>query len=98
MPPESISKIKMEIVKFIWNGKQSKIACNILIQDIKNGGSKFKEISLKVICCFLSRIKRLVNPSVKGSWKNCFKHRNKLTNIYDTSLYYTTNKNQQPVL
>lgn len=54
-------EIKKIITELIWNSKRPKIAYNVLIQDIEQGGLKLADIEARISSCHLAMIKTLCN-------------------------------------
>ena len=48
VPPQVITEVKQIVVDFIWDGKPSKIAYNVLVQSIEDGGLKLVDFESKV--------------------------------------------------
>ena len=57
------------IVDFIWDSKPPKIAYDVMIQSIKNGGLKLVDFESKVKSLKLGFIKRLLQNKT-GKWRH----------------------------
>jgi hypothetical protein len=87
--PENVYKeVKIEIVNFLWDGKPSKIAYDVLIQDIEKGGLKLIDFKAKVKSLNTNWIKRLTDKR-QANWKV-------IPSVYfkcdDLELYFMSNK------
>jgi hypothetical protein len=60
VPKEVITEVKSLIVDFIWNGKPSKIAYDVLIQQIHDGGLKLVDFESKVKALKVIWVKRMI--------------------------------------
>ena len=67
-PENVISEIKSIVVDFLWDGKPSKIAYDILIQQIDAGGLKLMDIDSKVKALKTMWVKRFFDDSAMR-WK-----------------------------
>ena len=59
VPPQVITEIKEIIVDFLWGGKPTKIAYNVLIQNIKKGGVKLTGFGSIIKALKFGFVKRL---------------------------------------
>lgn len=57
VPRRAVVEYKKLIVDFIWSSKRSKIAYNLLIQDIKHGGLRLADLELRIRTTHISLIK-----------------------------------------
>ena len=73
VPPQVIMEVKGLITDFLWDGKPAKIAYNVMIQSIKNGGMNLVDFESKVKALKVSFINWLLNNS-PGKWKNMANH------------------------
>ena len=92
VPPQVITEVKGLITDFLWDGKPAKIAYNVMIQSIKNGGMNLVDFESKVKALKVSFIKRLLNNS-PGKWKNMANH---FYNTRDLEFYFKCNRNENP--
>ena len=60
VPCRVIKDVKQIVTDFIWNGKPPKIAYNVMIQKIENGGLKLVDFESKVKSLKVEFIKRLL--------------------------------------
>lgn len=75
----AIVEYKKMVVEFIWSSKRSKIAYNLLIQDIKFGGLRLSDLETRIRSNYISLIKSAwLNPEVtwalilkEGLKQNC---------------------------
>ena len=65
---QNLDKIKELSNKFLWNGKRSKIAHNVLINDYDKGGIKLLDVESHLIALKTSWIKRLASLTERPSW------------------------------
>lgn len=61
VPDQVIHEVKQIIVDFVWDSKPPKVAYNVMIQSIENGGLKLVDFECKVKSLKISFIKRLLN-------------------------------------
>ena len=92
VPPQVITEVKGLITDFLWDGKPVKIAYNVMIQSIKNGGMNLVDFESKVKALKVSFINRLLNNS-PGKWKNMANH---FYNTRDLEFYFKCNRNENP--
>jgi len=64
-PDIVVKEVKELIVNFMWDGKGKKIAYDVLIQNIQDGGLKLVDFESKVKTLKVSWIKRLTNSNDK---------------------------------
>ena len=57
VPSQVITEVKCLITDFLWDGKPAKIAYNVMIQSIKNGGMNLVDFESKVKSIKVSSIK-----------------------------------------
>jgi hypothetical protein len=86
-PDKAIVEINNIVQNFIWSNKKTKIAQNILKQDIMKGGLKLCHFGTKVKSLILSWTKRLTSPS-KARWKILPKT---FYNCKDLNTYFNAN-------
>ena len=67
-PAQVITEVKQIVVDFSWDGKLSKIADNVLVQSIEDGGLKLVDFESKVKAAKIVFVKRLLDKS-KARWK-----------------------------
>lgn len=63
-----IREVDNIITNFLWKGKTSKIAKNVIIQNIENGGLKFPDFGSKVKALKITWVKRLTLHAF-ANWK-----------------------------
>ena len=63
VPNIVFKEVKKHITDFIWDSKPSKIAYNVLIQGIQDGGLKLVDLETKVKSLKLAWVKRLLSTS-----------------------------------
>ena len=68
-----IQEVKHIVTDFIWNGKPPKIAYNIMIQNIENGGIKFIDFKSKVKSLKIGFVKHLLQNK-DGKWQATASH------------------------
>ena len=68
VPCRVIQEVKHIVTDFIWNGKPPKIAYNVMIQNIENGGIKLIDFESKVKSLKIGFIKRLLQNK-DGKWR-----------------------------
>ena len=73
VPCRVIHKVKHIVTDFISNGKPPKIAYNVIIQNIENGGIKFIDFESKVKSLKIDFIKRLLQNK-DGKWRPTASH------------------------
>lgn len=56
-PPKVFTVFKHMVNDFIWNGKRNKIAYNVIIQDIDNGGLKLPDLKTRIQVIHLNWVK-----------------------------------------
>lgn len=63
-PTRVFSEVKKIVTDFLWNNGRSKIAYNLLIQDIQMGGLKLPDFQTRVHVSHISLVKRIwLNPN-----------------------------------
>ena len=67
-PQRVIIEVDKILLNFFWNSNRSKIAKNVIVQQIKNGGLKFPDFESKVKALRLSWIKRFMTGPA-ANWK-----------------------------
>ena len=88
VPPQVITEVKQIVVDFIWDGKPSKIAYNVLAQSIEDGGLKLVDFESKVKAAKIVFVKRLLDKS-KARWKASAP-----TFLNNTHLYFQCNQSK----
>ena len=78
VPAQVIQEVKKNVVDFIWDSKPKKIAYDVMIQGIENGGLKLVDFESKVKSLKLGFIKRLLQNKT-GKWR------------YTAAKFYKTN-------
>ena len=73
VPCRVIQEVKQIVTDFIWNGKPPKIAYNVMIQNIENGGLKLVDFESKVKSLKVGFIKRLLQNK-DGKWRVTASH------------------------
>ena len=73
VPCRVIQEVKQIVTDFIWNGKPPKIAYNVMIQNIENGGLKLVDFESKVKSLKVGFIKRLLQNK-DGKWRATASH------------------------
>ena len=73
VPCRVIQEVKHIVTDFIWNGKPPKIAYNVMIQNIENGGIKLIDFESKVKSLKIGFIKRLLQNK-DGKWRATASH------------------------
>ena len=73
VPDRVLLEVKSIIIDFMWGGGSSKIAYNVLIQNIEQGGLKLIDFESKVKSLKASWVKRLTDES-GGRWKAASKY------------------------
>ena len=73
VPCRVIQEVKQIVIDFIWNGKPPKIAYNVMIQNIENGGLKLVDFESKVKSLKVGFIKRLLQNK-DGKWRATASH------------------------
>ena len=68
-----IQEVKQIVTDFIWNGKPPKVAYNVMIQNIENGGMKLVDWKSKVISLKVGFIKCLLQNK-DGKWRATSSH------------------------
>ena len=68
VPENVIKEVKSIILDFLWDGKTPKIAYNVLIQNIEQGGLKLIDFDTKIQSLKVSWIKRLADNK-NSRWK-----------------------------
>ena len=69
VPEIVIQEVKNILLDFLWDGKKAKIAYDVIIQNITDGGLKMVDFGEKVKSLKVSWIKRLTDSS-NGKWKS----------------------------
>ena len=69
VPTQVIQEVKKIVVDFIWDSKPKKIAYDVMIQSIENGGLKLVDFESKVKSLKLGFIKRLLQNKT-GKWRH----------------------------
>lgn len=65
VPKRALAEYKKIIVDFIWSSKRSKIAYDLLIQDIKHGGLRLADLEMRIRTTHISLIRRAwLNPEL----------------------------------
>ena len=90
VPPQVITEVKQIVVDFIWDGKPSKIAYNVLVQSIEDGGLKLVDFESKVKAAKIVFVKRLLDKS-KARWKASAPT---FLNTNNTHLYFQCNQSK----
>lgn len=62
VPMRVLVEYKILVVDFVWNSKRSKIAYNLLVQDITTGGLRLADLETRICTAHISLI--------KGAWNN----------------------------
>ena len=83
-PKRVIDEVDNIITRFFWNSEWPKIAKNVIIQPICDGGLKFPDFESKVNALKLSWVKRFISQS-NGNWKLIPMHYFKCS---DVSLFF----------
>ena len=73
VPYRVTQEVKQIVTDFIWNGKPPKIACNVMMQNIENGGLKLVDFESKVKSLKIGFIKRLLQNK-DGKWRAIASH------------------------
>ena len=68
VPPQVVCEVKQLITDFLWDNKPPKIAYNVMIQSIENGGMNLVDFDSKVKSLRVSFVKRLLYPKAE-KWK-----------------------------
>ena len=90
VPPQAITEVKQIVVDFIWDGKPSKIAYNVLVQSVEHGGLKWVDFESKVKAAKIVFVKRLLDKS-KARWKASVPT---FLNTNNTHLYFQCNQSK----
>lgn len=62
-PTKVVIEVKKIVTDFLWNNTRSKIAYNLLIQDIQAGGLKLADLETRIHTCHVSAIRKIwLNP------------------------------------
>ena len=67
-PERVFTEVKTEVLNFLWNGKTPKIAYDVIIQPIENGGLKLIDFESKVKSLKAVWVKRFLDVS-SSRWK-----------------------------
>ena len=78
VPAQVIQEVTKIVVDFIWDSKPPKIAYDVIIQSIENGGLKLVDFESKVKSLKLGFVKRLLQNKT-GKWR------------YTAAKFYKTN-------
>ena len=90
VPERVVQEVKSIVVDFLWGGKTSKIAYNVLIQEIRRGGLKLVDFESKVKSLKASWVNRLLHEG-EGRWKAASKY---FLNIADIVLFFKYNNHK----
>ena len=88
-PKRVIDEVDLIITRFFWNSDWPKIAKNVIIQTIRDGGLKFPDFESKVKALKLSWVQRFMTQS-DGNWKLIPKFYYKCT---DTCVFFCSKRN-----
>ena len=92
--PEKVFKeVKDLIVEFMWNGKGKKIAYDVLIQTVEEGGLKLVDFESKVKTLKISWIKRMVTDNMQN-WKAA---PSSFLNTTNFGLYFMCNQGKKEI-
>ena len=69
VPLQVATEVKKIVLDYLWDGKPAKIAYNVLIQGVKQGGLKLIDFESKVKSLKIGFVKRLLDKST-AKWKN----------------------------
>ena len=88
VPTQVIQEVKKIVVDFIWDSKPPKIAYDVMIQSIENGGLKLVDFESKVKSLKLGFIKRLLQNKT-GKWRHTAA---KVYKTNDLNYYFKCNR------
>ena len=89
VPRIVIDEVKQIVTDFLWNGKTPKIAYNVIVQNISDGGLKLVDFECKVKSLNVSWVKRLTD-NIDARWKAAPSH---FYNTNDLTYYFSCNRN-----